>query len=279
MRIGIDMGHSLSGPGTGAVGIVKEVDMNRQVGKRLIAMLQEKGHTVVNCTVDYASSTDNQLIGIVNKANAQTLDVFCSLHGNVGGGQGTEVYIWNGSWSAKESNRAIAKKVVDNLVASTGYTNRGVKEANFYVLKATVAPAILVEICFLDSQSDMNKFNVENIAKGIFKGLTGTDYISVSSTPSTPAGEHEVVVKGPYTEVGGYGDATITVKEGIYFRDNYCTHCGKINGSYNYKETVRYDKVCITNKYTWISWIGASGTRRWMPIRDMKTGEYWVTIK
>lgn len=276
MRIGIDMGHSLSGAGTGAVSIVKEVDINRQVGKRLIDMLQEKGHTVVNCTVDYANTVNDQLGGIARKANAQTLDVFCSLHGNAGGGQGTEVYIWNGSWSGKENNRAIAKKIVDNVVSSTGYKNRGVKEADFYVLQATVAPAVLVEMFFIDTQSDVNNFNVEKMAKGLFKGLTGTDYVSKPVTP--PTGDHEVVIKGPYTEVGGYGDATITVKEGIYFRDNYCTHCGKITGSYNYGETVRYTKVCITNKYTWISWIGANGAVRWMPIRDMKTGEYWATI-
>ena len=277
MRIGIDMGHSLSGIGTGAVGIRKEVDVNRAIGKKLIAMLQEKGHTVVNCTVDSASSVDNQLIGIVNKANAQTLDVFCSIHGNIGGGQGTEVYIWNGSWAGKEANRAIAKKAADEVSRSCNFTNRGVKEENFYVLRGTVAPAILVEVCFLDSQSDINKLDYDKVAKGLFKALTGADYVS-NPAPQPPTGDHEVVVKGPYTEVGGYGDATITVKEGIYFRDNYCTHCGKITGSYNYGETVRYTKVCITNKYTWISWIGANGAVRWMPIRDMATGEYWVTI-
>lgn len=82
MRIGVDMGHSLSGAGSGAVGIKKETDMNRLAGKRLITMLQEKGHTVVNCTVDSASSVDDQLVGIVQKANAQALDIFVSLHLN-----------------------------------------------------------------------------------------------------------------------------------------------------------------------------------------------------
>lgn len=85
------------------------------------------------------------------------------------------------------------------------------------------------------------------------------------------------VVTAPYTEVGGYGTATITTPSGIKFRDHYCTHCGKVQGVYEKGESVRYDKVCITEKYTWISWIGAStGTRRWMPIKDRKTGEVWA---
>lgn len=279
MNFGIDMGHSLSGAGTGAAGIVKEVDKNREIGKKLIAMLKEKGHTVVNCTVDYASSVNSQLSGIVAKANAQPLDAFCSIHLNAGGGQGTEVYIWNGSWAGKENNRAIAKRAADNVSASCSFVNRGVKEADFYILQATVAPAILVEVCFLDTQSDVNKLNCDAVAKGLFKALTGTDYIATPVTPAPPVGNHEVVIKGPYTEVGGYGDATVIVPEGIYFRDKHCSHCGKITGSYNRGETVRYTKVCITNKYTWISWTsGRTGEVRWMPIRDMKTGEYWVTI-
>ena len=56
MIIGIDMGHTLTGKGTGAVGVVKETDKNREAGKRLISMLTAKGHTVVNCTVDNSSN-------------------------------------------------------------------------------------------------------------------------------------------------------------------------------------------------------------------------------
>ena len=56
MIIGIDMGHTLSGAGTGANGFVSETQKNREVGNRLIAMLREKGHTVINCTVDTSSN-------------------------------------------------------------------------------------------------------------------------------------------------------------------------------------------------------------------------------
>lgn len=73
------------------------------------------------------------------------------------------------------------------------------------------------------------------------------------------------------------GKCTITTASGIKFRDKHCTHCGAVQGVYNKNESVYYDQVCITEKYTWISWIGGSGARRWMPITDRKSGERWAT--
>lgn len=73
------------------------------------------------------------------------------------------------------------------------------------------------------------------------------------------------------------GKCTITTTSGIRFRDKHCTHCGTVQGSYNKGESVNYDQVCITEKYVWISWIGGSGARRWMPIKDRKSNERWGT--
>lgn len=173
MKIGIDMGHSLSGIGIGASGKVKEVDYNRRLGSRLIEMLREKGHNVVNCTVDSASSVNSQLAGIVQKANAQSLDLFVSIHLNAFNGQayGTETYTYSTS-SAKSK----AKVINDKVAASCGFTNRGLKTADYYVLRNTVAPACLVEVCFCDNQGDMDKWNTEKIAIAMFEGITGEKY-------------------------------------------------------------------------------------------------------
>lgn len=183
MVIGIDMGHSLSGAGTGAVGIYKEVDKNREVGKRLIAMLQEKGHTVVNCTVDSASSINSQLQGIAKKANAQKLDVFVSLHLNSynGSAYGVETYTYT---STSSSTKAIAQRIQDKLVAQVGWYNRGVKTANFHVLRETVAPAILVELGFCDNKGDMDKWDADKIAKALFEGITNTAYVAPAPVTS-----------------------------------------------------------------------------------------------
>lgn len=185
MIIGVDCGHSLSGAGTGAVGIVKEVDKNREVGKKLIAMLQENGHTVVNCTVDSASSTNAQLQGITKKANAQKLDLLVSLHLNSfnGSAYGVETYTYTGTGS---NTKAIARRVQDKLVAQVGWYNRGVKTANFYVLRETVAPAILVELGFCDSAKDMGLWDTDKIATALYEGITNTAY-KAPAPPAPPA--------------------------------------------------------------------------------------------
>ena len=196
--IGIDMGHSLSGAGTGASGLMSEVTENRKIGNRLIEILKEKGYSVVNCSVDSASSTSNQLAGIVQKANAQNLDLFVSIHLNGGGGHGTETYIYNGSYNGKQANKDKAKAINDAVVNSCNFRNRGVKEANYYVLRETVAPAVLIEVCFVDSAEDKQKLNTEAVARAIFKGITGVDYVAPATT--SPAGVKYRVVCGTYAD-------------------------------------------------------------------------------
>lgn len=184
MRIGIDMGHTLSGAGTGAGSkYASETDKNRLAGKRLIEMLKEKGHTVINCTVD---RSNNDLYDRVQLANAQTLDLFVSLHLNAyketTNPMGVETYIYSGSYNGKEANRAIAQRVQTKLVNAIGWKDRKVKEANYYVLRETKAPAILVEMGFCDSKADMDIWNTEKIAKALFEGITNTTYTSNTSS-------------------------------------------------------------------------------------------------
>lgn len=179
MIIGLDMGHTLSGAGTGAKGYVAETVKNREVGNRLMAMLKEKGHTVINCTVDKSS---NDLYDRVRKANAQKLDLFVSLHLNAfkstTSEMGVETHIYNGNYSGKEANRKYAQAIQTALVQDVKWIDRKVKESNFYVVRETVAPAVLVELGFCDSQGDMNKWNTEKIAAALFRGITGTAYVA-----------------------------------------------------------------------------------------------------
>lgn len=175
-KYAIDMGHTLTGLGTGATGFLKETDVNRAVGKKLIAMLREKGHIVYDCTVDRSS---NDLADRVNLANATNADFFLSIHLNAFGTEsanGTETFIYSGGYPGKENNRAIAKRINDAVVSYLGTTNRGVKEANYYVLRGTVMPAALVELFFITNRSDCNKYNINKLAEALFLGLTGTKY-------------------------------------------------------------------------------------------------------
>lgn len=187
MLIGIDMGHTLSGPNYGAVGIVKESEETRFIGKKLIDILKKEGHTVVDCSVDAASSNSDSLSKRVEKANkkynGQNLDLFVSIHFNASNtqGHGTEVYTYN----ARQFPQA--KNVLDKLVR-LGLSNRGIKNgSHLYVIKNTKAQAMLVEICFCDNVTDVNIYNKNKniiplkIAEGIL-GKSINDTISNNNT-------------------------------------------------------------------------------------------------
>ena len=174
----IDCGHTLSGADTGAMGCGKlEQNLTREVGMKVIAKLQSLGHTVVNCTVDYASSMSESLSTRVNKANNAGGDLYVCIHFNASNGQGhgTEVFTHNG----KELTQA--RNVLNNICA-LGYSNRGIKGANLYVINHTNMNAMLIECCFIDNASDMSKYNAENFANAIVKGLVGTTTSTTTTT-------------------------------------------------------------------------------------------------
>jgi N-acetylmuramoyl-L-alanine amidase len=277
MKIGIDMGHCLTGFDTSANGVIKESDANRAIGKLVISKLKAAGHTVVDCTIDSGcTSLNDSLNKRVNKANSQQLDVFCSIHLNAGGGNGTETYVAPRKYFSKDEsynkNMDIAKRVNDLVADSCKFNNRGVKIEEFYVIIATNALAILIEVCFCDSQEDVAKLNYEKVANAIVEGITGqivnNQPVKESITNKPSSSEYEIK---RYAESG---KCTICVREGVYFYNK--PYISEVTGSYEYNEFVYYDLVVITNKYVYISWISSStGVRRYMPVLDKVNNKRW----
>lgn len=278
MIIALDCGHTLNGFDYGSQGHLIESNETRNIGREFIKLANEKGHTVVNCTVDSATSVSNSLNARVNKERQSNADVFVSIHLNAGRGFGTEVYIapntagMYANVASFKANEAIATKVAKEVSTALGIPNRGVKDDYFYVLTATKAKAILLEVCFVDSD-DYKSYNANKVAKALLKALTGdiaTDKPTTDNKP-TPAPPNEEFKITEYVEGG---KCTICVKEGVYFYNK--PYISEITGSYEYKESVYYDYVVITNKYVYISWISAAtGIRRYMPVKDKATGERW----
>lgn len=215
MIIQIDKGHAIDGV-RGAKDILDEVNENRKIGDRLIEMLREKGHTVYDVSCDISDSVNGQLQAIVTKSKSMYADLFISIHLNAGGGHGTETYTFSSSGVARD----FATKINPEVVNSCGFRNRGLKTANFYVLRETICPAVLVEVCFVDSQEDVTKLNTEAVAKALFKGITGQEYVI-----NPPTTENEIfyrVVVGAYKNRESAEQCLIKAKE-LGFKDAFLT--------------------------------------------------------
>lgn len=179
MVFNVHAGHNPDGKiACGAIGLIKESTEARNVKNEVIRLLQSKGHTVYDCTVDNGLNQSNVLSKIVTKCNAHIVDLDVSIHFNSGRNDykgdsstgGTEVWIYNNSSKAMNYADRICKKI-----ASNGLRNRGIKTStNLYVLKKTKSPALLIECCFVDDADDIKAYNANSIAKAIVEGILNT---------------------------------------------------------------------------------------------------------
>ena len=105
-----------------------------------------------------------------NKENIGDYDYFISIHRNAYQpeiAKGFEIHVYANGGIAEQLANKVNSEVVKN-----GFVNRGIKISNFHVLRETKAPAILIEVGFIDNSSDNSIFdeNFEKIAQAIVIG-------------------------------------------------------------------------------------------------------------
>jgi N-acetylmuramoyl-L-alanine amidase len=162
----------------------KESDDNLALGKAVTAELRRHG-----VIVDETRTGDNtvSLRDRSNFENRKSYDYFISFHRNAfkpEQAKGVETYTYlNPGAKAK----VLAEKIQAALVG-VGFTNRGVKAANFHVLRETKAPAVLVEVGFIDNTEDNQLFDgkrgeIVAVITGAILSQLGIKYIPPTSPP------------------------------------------------------------------------------------------------
>ena len=183
----IDPGHG--GKDSGAVANrLREKDLTLNIAKRTKAILEAEYNVDVRLT-----RTTDVFIGLsqrANFANALNADYFCSIHINAGGGTGYEDYIYNRISPTGTTGKMRAKfhREVFNAIASYGVKERGMKSANYAVLRETKMPAVLSENLFIDTVADANLLKkdafLNAVARGHANGLAKAMDLAKKAAPS-----------------------------------------------------------------------------------------------
>ena len=171
MLILLDPAHGHNTPGKRSPdGTFLEATYNREIAKRIVAELQNKGY---DAELLVPEDDDIPLSERVRRTNAhcQALGksnvILISLHINAAGNgskwmnaTGWSCYTCKGQ---TESDRLAdclykaAEQILKNQVIRTDYARDGDPdwEENFYILRHTLCPAVLVEQFFMDNKKDL----------------------------------------------------------------------------------------------------------------------------
>lgn len=183
-RLCFDYGHGGNDPGATYKGR-REAEDVLYIGTQVAAEVRRFGVTVDEIRTSDKAVTLQERSNYENKSN---YDYFISFHRNAfkpEAATGVETFIYLNPGQKAE---AMAEKIQRSLTG-VGFVNRGVKRENFHVLRETIAPAILVEMGFLDNSKDNQLFDskkrqiIESLASVILQQL-GIKYTQEQSKPT-----------------------------------------------------------------------------------------------
>ncbi|WP_299322977.1 N-acetylmuramoyl-L-alanine amidase [uncultured Maribacter sp.] len=161
-QIVIDVGHG--GNDSGAIGInkIQEKDVVLDIANAILKLNNE-----LDKPLDiYLTRYNDTLISLSDRtklAKALNADLFVSLHCNHSdnpNARGVEVYVANATSEYSDESTWFAFQLQDALNKGLGFESRGVKFANFQVLRETIGncPAVLLELGFLSNVDESSYY-------------------------------------------------------------------------------------------------------------------------
>jgi len=141
---------------SGATGIISEVAEARRVAKRVYEILKIHKVPVTYFEDNVSTSQQQNLTTLVKHHNADRDGLIISIHFNSSGeiidsGLGTEVLYFD--------EKELAVKLANAISKASGLICRGVKQrTDLAVLANTFEPALLIEVCFVNSKEDVKLY-------------------------------------------------------------------------------------------------------------------------
>lgn len=154
VKVLIDYGHGGSDPGAVNGSRYESNDVLR-LGRKLTARLKSAGVVVGETRIGNESVSLEKRASMSNIGN---YDLFVSLHRNSAANKeatGMETFVWK---KVSSMELTLANKI-QSRVGQIGFVDRGVKEGDFYVIRETYCPAVLVELGFIPNAVDNRIFD------------------------------------------------------------------------------------------------------------------------
>lgn len=172
VKIALGAGHGMNTAGKRTPAGEREWSFNNKVVVAAIKYLNEYQNATIIRLDDPTGNTDVSLSARTNKANSQGADILASYHHNANTGKwgswtGTETYHYPGS----SSGLALARKIHPSIVGAMGLRDRGIKSADFHMIRESNMPAILIEGGFMDSTIDIVKMRDNTVMDRTGKAL------------------------------------------------------------------------------------------------------------
>jgi len=208
----------------GASGCLDEVNEARRVVDRVAELLRSINEPVKVFHDNSSTSQSQNLSTIVNYHNSQSRDFDISVHFNAyqttSKPMGTEVlYV---------TQQALAAKVSTAIASAIGLPNRGAKyRSDLKFLNSTKKPAILIEVCFVDSSADATNYQqkFDSVCRAIVQSLTGKTLPPINVVPSERPEDLPppplARFSGKCSYFGGPDDDGVAANEGLAFIFDY----------------------------------------------------------
>lgn len=155
---------------SGAIGInkIQEKDVVLDIASEILS-LNKQSKTPLDIYLTRYSDTLISLSNRTKLAKVLKADLFISLHCNHSdnpNARGIEVYVTNAKSQYSANSVWLTFELQASFKKQLGFKSRGVKFANFQVLRETLdyLPSVLLELGFLSNRDENNHFsNLSNI--------------------------------------------------------------------------------------------------------------------